>query len=93
VEEYLESEPIDITTIGMSGIITMNSTNLKSLDQLQFGVSIMQCDYPFAKTVIITIVPRYQIVNKLTYPVKVRQIAANNKLSTICVINNYEHDF
>ena len=75
VDGYEYSEAIDIRTIGLVGRVLLNSESKgakEKLDQLQFGVSIMQSNYPFAKTVMITIVPRYLIINKLTYPVKVR---------------------
>lgn len=40
VDEYQESDFIDITTIGLSGIIKINHT-VNNFKQLQFGVSIM----------------------------------------------------
>jgi len=85
VEGYHESKAIDIETIGMSGEMTLDrkeddkkkdSVDLKverSPNQLQFGLNISQAQFPFNKTTIVTVVPRYLIVNKLDHPIQIRQ--------------------
>lgn len=52
----------------------MNSRDAKSLAQRQFGVSIKYAPAPFNRTVVLTIVPRYVIINKLQRQVAIRQV-------------------
>ena len=65
VKNYSESKFIDINTIGLSGTFTLTHRNPKNMQQRQFGIAIMQASYPYNKTTIITIVPRYLVINKL----------------------------
>lgn len=74
--DFKESMDIDLNSIGLSGTITLESSNtnkdLKNKQQLQFGVKIGLAPVPFNKTTVLTITPRYVIVNKLDYAVLVR---------------------
>lgn len=41
---------------------------------MQFGISISQALFPWNKTNVVTFVPQYLIVNKLRYPIIIRQV-------------------
>ena len=78
VQDYKESMPIDVEAIGMSGEIMIDHEEYDgkySGKQLQFGINISQALWPFNKTTIVTIVPRYLVVNKLKRSIQVRQVA------------------
>lgn len=68
---YSKSQPININKVGQTREITMDHP--ETLSQLQFGISIHHSSYPFNKTIIITIVPKYLLVNKLQKPILIRQ--------------------
>jgi hypothetical protein len=75
VQGYKESMPIDVEAIGMSGEIMIDHEQHDGKDsgkQLQFGINISQAQWPFNKTTIVTIVPRYLVVNKLNRSIQVR---------------------
>ena len=57
----------------------MDSEDPKCEDQLQFGVSITEAQLPFNKTVILTIVPRYMLINNLDSTIDVKQSIKNMK--------------
>lgn len=42
--------------------------------RLLFGISVTQADFPYGKTKIVTLVPRYTILNKLSKRICVRQV-------------------
>lgn len=69
-----ESDLFCISTIGLSGSILLVASQISILEQFQFGISISQATYPFNKTTVVTIVPRYLLVNKLVHPVAIRQV-------------------
>lgn len=73
VEGFEQSAVLDLLQAGTSGIVTMNGKGDQQHRQLQFGVSISRAPLPFQKTTIITVVPRYVIVNKLKHPIVVHQ--------------------
>jgi hypothetical protein len=78
VQDYKESMPIDVEAIGVSGEIMIDheqNDGKYSGKQLQFGINIAQAQWPFNKTTIVTIVPRYLLVNKLKRSIEVRQVA------------------
>lgn len=75
-EELVSDKVIDISTIGINGQVDLKSTstNSKGLNKcLQFGISISQGSSPFDASVIVTIVPRYILINKLEHPLIVSQ--------------------
>ena len=66
---------IDLNSIGLSGVIALESSGGKdsrSKQQLQFGLKIGLAPVPYSETTVLTITPRYVIVNKLDYAVLVR---------------------
>ena len=65
--------PIPLDGIMQNGVITLESKNPKSDLQLQFGVTVSQAPAPFDKTKVLTIVPRYMVVNKLNRPIVLQQ--------------------
>jgi hypothetical protein len=65
-EGYKKSEClIDLTQIGIKGILTMNSEKAESRSQLQFGVFTSLAPAPYDNTLVVTIVPRYMVVNNM----------------------------
>jgi ribosomal protein L28 len=67
--------PIDIEAIGVSGEVMIDHEQHDGKytgKQLQFGINISQAQWPFNKTTIVTIVPRYLVVNKLKRTIQVR---------------------
>lgn len=64
---------IDLEQIGMSGVVNLKNTDRNGLKTLQFGIAMDFGPVPFNKTTILTIVPRYAIINKLPYPILIRQ--------------------
>jgi len=73
VEGFEMSAELDLLQVGTSGLISMNGIGDQQHRQLQFGVSISRAPSPFQKTTIITVVPRFVIVNKLKHPIVVHQ--------------------
>jgi hypothetical protein len=73
VEGFQKSEAIDLKNVGTSGAITLDSIGESDFRQLQFGVSIALGPIPFNKTTIITVTPRYIVLNKLHCPLMIRQ--------------------
>jgi hypothetical protein len=75
--EFKESMDIDLNSLGLSGVITLGSLHSgkdpRSKQQLQFGVKIGLAPVPYNKTTVLTITPRYVIVNKLDYAVLIRR--------------------
>ena len=71
-EGFKPSEEFSIKTIGMSGVLDLDHVDPLSNRQLQFGFSISQASYPYNKTNLITIVPRYVLINRLNQPVLVK---------------------
>ena len=51
----------------------MVHSNPNHMNELQFGISISQGPYPYTNTTVVTIVPRYVLVNKLEHPLLVKQ--------------------
>ena len=51
----------------------MNASDPKSKNQLQFGVFISLAPAPYDNTLVITIVPRYTIVNNMERPLEIMQ--------------------
>ncbi len=86
---YQWSEKFSITTIGVSGALTLQKkTNshkeghppadkadyIKSIYKtLDFGIKIQMGSAPFSRTKIVTIVPRFVIANNLDFPLVYRQ--------------------
>ena len=66
---YVDSVDIDLTNVGLSGVFNLANKDKKSLKQMQFGFSITKAHAPYNKTVIITVSPRFIVVNLLDYPV------------------------
>lgn len=79
------SQDVDVSTIGISGALSLE---LESKDEVQvdklpcrdyipqrleLGIIIQQASAPFNKTTIVTIVPRYIILNKLGMPIVIKQ--------------------
>jgi hypothetical protein len=75
-----KSKPQNIFTIGVSGQINLERTYSKEdkdkgdkdNKQFQYQIAISQGLYPFNKTTIVSIVPNYLIINKLSYPILIR---------------------
>ena len=75
------SQDIDVTTIGMSGVLTFDleiksEVLVECLPQrdyiplkLEFGLIISQAPTPFNKTTLLTLVPRYIVINQLEAPI------------------------
>ena len=59
--------------IGFGGVVTLDSKDQKSDMQLQFGVTVSLAPAHYAKTIVLTLVPRYMVVNKLDRPIVIRQ--------------------
>lgn len=76
---YKDSIEIDLSKIGLIGQVEMNSKDENSFKQLQFGISITQAPAPYNKTILLTVAPRYIIVNMLDYPVLIQQFAQESK--------------
>jgi len=72
VRSFKQSQPIELNQIGMTGVITMDSEQQQEGSQLQFGVNIQSPPNPFSQTVVLTVVPRYLIVNKLDKNIALR---------------------
>ena len=62
---YKDSEDIDLSHLGMSGVLQLQNKDEKSPKQLQFGFSIALAPAPYSKTVLLTIAPKYVMVNML----------------------------
>lgn len=78
-DDYRPSQPIDLNQIGMTGVITMDG-DAQDSRQLQFGVNIQSAPSPFNMTIVLTVVPRYLIVNKLGKNVVLRQYRKMKKV-------------
>ena len=86
VKDFATSEPFEIGKTGACFVRELDVTDDKShrrpkrekrpekYQQLQFGISISQALFPWNKTNLVTFVPRYLIVNKLKYPIIIRQV-------------------
>lgn len=71
---YESSKPFDITNTGMAGeILLQRKSDYEyedeifdrfGADKMQLGVSIVGLKYPFSRTSIVKIVPRYMILNR-----------------------------
>ena len=61
------SKEIDISTVGINGIIEgiTGEGSSKRNKQMEFSISIMQAPSPYSRTILLTILPRYLLVNKL----------------------------
>lgn len=70
---YFKSQACDISTIGIVGVVNMVHSNPNQTKQLQFGITISQGLYPYTNTTVVTIVPRYVLINKLEHPLLVKQ--------------------
>ena len=70
---FEKCEPVQLNLVGTSWVRAMNSKLRDSFEQLQVGISIEAAPVPFNKTTIITVVPYYVIINKLSRPVLIRQ--------------------
>lgn len=68
---YKDSIEIDLSKIGLTGEIEMKSKEERSKKRLQFAIQISQAPAPYNKTTILTVSPRYILVNMLDYPVLV----------------------
>ena len=79
------SQQLDVTTLGVSGALNLEleSQSEVQVDKLQqnqyipakleFGLMISPAPSPFIKTTVLTLVPRYVIVNQLNSPIVVMQ--------------------
>ena len=80
VEGYKKSSKFDISTVGLSGSFELDKmTNDKGQpnqffisDRLEYGIQIRSAEIPFNKTTLITVAPRYLLVNKLKKPIVIK---------------------
>lgn len=75
------SQDIDVTTIGLSGVLTFDVDSKSEVlveclpqrdyipSKLEFGLIISQAPTPFNKTTLLTLVPRYIVINQLEAPI------------------------
>ena len=64
-----------INQIGMQGFLELNARDPKSKHQLQFGAYVSLAPAPYSNSIVLTIVPRYTVINYLNKPIEIYQSA------------------
>ena len=80
-EESAWSDKFNINTVGNTGVLSLNlpdKNNKDKITMLDVGISI-PTSYYFTESLLITIVPRFLLVNKLGFDIEYRQY--NNKIN------------
>jgi hypothetical protein len=76
----------------VNGEVILDHTDSAVIDQLQFGISITQGVFPYSSTTIITVVPRYVLVNKLKFDLIVRQYLKGKQGKNVTNDTKYENE-
>eukprot|EP00347_Sterkiella_histriomuscorum_P017164 403350423 len=95
VPGFKSSQSVDITTVGLSGAISLDFDNRDDVkrdqlpqenyipQKLELGVVIQTAPSPFNKTTLISVVPRFLIINQLGHPVVIKQRGCSSQVLMI----------